>query len=140
MRPSWGLLWLSRCGVALAVWLGSMTAPLPSLSASQLCNCATSVALGESFSTTPSHVLKNAPAVKSGISPLPLGQVLCTQSPSERLLSMYSVLVEHVLEMLGRFITHTLPSGTPHTSMSSSQFAMKESAKDLETHRDSQYM
>lgn len=140
MGPSWGLLWLSRCGVALAVWLGYVTAPLPSLSGSQLHIRAMSVALGESFSTTPSHVLKNAPDVKWGISPLPLGHVLCTHSPSERSLSVCSVPGEHMLEMLGRFITHTLPSGTPHTSMRSSQFAVKESAKGLETHRDSQYM
>lgn len=83
---------------------------------------------------------ENAPDVKWGISPLPLGHVLCTHSPSERSLSMCSVPGERVLEMLGRFTTHTLPSGTPHTSMRSSQFAVKESAKGLETRRDSQYM
>ena len=91
------------------------------------------VALGESLSTTPFPHPENVPDVKSGISPLPLGQVLCTHSPSDR-------LIEHELELLGRFITHTFPSGTPHASMRSSQFAMKEEATGLETCKDSWYM
>lgn len=133
MAPSRGLLWHSRCSMASTVWLSYMTASLPSLSGSRPHICAVSVALGESLPTTPFPCSENAPDVKSGISPLPLGHILCTHSPSEHLLSTCSVPVEPVLQMPGRFITHALPSGAPHTSMRSRQFAAKESAKGFET-------
>lgn len=81
MGPSWGLLWQSCCGMALAVCLGYMPASLPFL--------------GLSFTSVQwvwpsenSYQLLHCPDVQSGVSPLPLGQVLCARSPSECLLNM----------------------------------------------------
>ena len=70
--------------MAEALWRGfgcvaGLHACIPSLSGSQFHICAMGVALREFLSTAPLSSPENAPEVKSGVPPLPLGQVLFTQ-------------------------------------------------------------